>query len=232
VFSAIDQSAIGAEALVRWHHPTRGRIDPAMFVSIAEESGLIERLGHFVIERALSDLRSWRDSGLVGDDFAIHANVSQKQLSTAAFVHQVSALLRDHQVRPRQLVFEARETALTVQNVEVQRTVRSLRRLGVQIAIDNFGTGASALSVLTDVGADLLKLDGSLALPSGSSEADIRLVRALVLLAHALDMRVVAERVSGAEQMRRLRAAGCDYLQGNLLAAPLSADRFRPTASY
>jgi EAL domain-containing protein (putative c-di-GMP-specific phosphodiesterase class I) len=95
----------------------------------------------------------------------------------------------------------------------------------VQVAVDNFGTGSRALAVLTDVGADVLKLDGSLALPSGSSESDIRLVRALVLLAHALQMDVVAERVSGLEQLRRLQAAGCDMVQGNLLGPPTPADQ-------
>jgi Amt family ammonium transporter len=104
--------------------------------------------------------------------------------------------------------------------------------LGIQVAVDNFGTGANALSVLTDLGADVLKLDGALALPSGTSDADTRLVRALVLLAHALDMRVIAERVSGIEQLRRLRAAGCDEVQGHLLGEPQSADVFTPTSAY
>jgi EAL domain-containing protein (putative c-di-GMP-specific phosphodiesterase class I) len=129
-------------------------------------------------------------------------------------------------------VLEARESALLGHKSDVDRSVRALRRLGIRIAIDNFGTGANALSVLTDVGADLLKLDGSLALPSGSSDADTRLVRAVVLLAHALDMRVVAERVSGIEQLRRLRSAGCDYVQGNLLGAPTTADKLVAATVY
>jgi diguanylate cyclase (GGDEF)-like protein len=232
VFSAISETAVGAEALVRWQHRTRGRIDPATFISIAEETGSIGRLGEFVLERALADARIWRDQQLVAEDFAVHANVSQVQLASSSFVHQVLAQLRKFRIQPRELVLEARETALLGNNTDVQRTVRALRRVGVRIAVDNFGTGSNALSVLTEVGADILKLDGSLALPSGSSDADTRLVRALVLLAHALDMRVVAERVSGAEQLRRLRAAGCDYLQGNLLSAPTSADRFDPTVSF
>jgi EAL domain-containing protein (putative c-di-GMP-specific phosphodiesterase class I) len=154
------------------------------------------------------------------------------QLASTSFVPLVLALLRENKVQPSQLVLEARETALLHTNIDVQRTIRALRRVGVQVAVDNFGTGANSLAVLTDVGADILKLDGSLALPSGSSESDTRLVRALVLLAHALGMRVVAERVSGAEQLRRLRAAGCDYVQGNLLAAPASFGSFDPNASF
>ena len=220
VFSAVTRRASATEALVRWTHPTRGRIDPTTFVSVAEESGSIGRLGEFVLRTSLTDLRHWIDQGLVGDDFTVHANVSQVQLSSSSFVHQVQTILRDRGVAASRLVLEARESALVSSNVDVQRTVRALRRIGVRIAVDNFGTGASALSVLTDVGADYLKLDGSLALPSGSSDADIRLVRALVLLAHALDMQVVAERVSGAEQLKHLRAAGCDFVQGHLLGIP------------
>jgi diguanylate cyclase (GGDEF)-like protein len=232
VFSAITQTAVGAEALVRWNHPTRGRIDPLDFVSIAEESGSIGKLGEFVLEQAMTDTRLWIEQQLVGADFAIHVNVSQVQLASTSFVNLVLSMLRRHRLRPNQLVLEARESALLGHKSDVDRSVRALRRLGIRIAIDNFGTGANALSVLTDVGADLLKLDGSLALPSGSSDADTRLVRAVVLLAHALDMRVVAERVSGIEQLRRLRSAGCDYVQGNLLGAPTTADKLVAATVY
>lgn len=232
VFSAISQRAIAAEALVRWHHPQLGRVDPATFVSIAEESGSIGRLGEFVLEQAMTDTRLWIEQGLVADDFAVHVNVSLIQLASSSFVNLVMQMLRHHGLRPEQLVLEAREASLLGRNVDVERSIRALRRLGVQIAIDNFGTGAKALSVLTDVGADVLKLDGSLALPSGSSDADTRLVRAIVLLAHALEMRVIAERVSGIEQLRRLRAAGCDYVQGNLLAEPAAADGLVVSTTY
>ncbi len=232
VFSAITQKAIGAEALVRWNHPQLGRIDPATFVSIAEESGSIGRLGEFVLEQSMTDARLWIEQGLVDERFAVHVNVSLIQLASSSFVNLIMQMLRHHRLQPEQLVLEAREASLLGRNVDVERSIRALRRSGVQIAIDNFGTGAKALSVLTDVGADVLKLDGSLALPSGSSDADTRLVRAIVLLAHALEMRVIAERVSGIEQLRRLRAAGCDYVQGNLLAEPGPADGLTVTTSY
>jgi EAL domain-containing protein (putative c-di-GMP-specific phosphodiesterase class I) len=118
-------------------------------------------------------------------------------------------------------VLEVREASLVDDDAdEVIRSVRALRRVGVRVAIDNFGTGSYALSLMTDIGADVLKLDGSLALPNGSSETDTRVVRALVLLAHALNMEVVAERVTGLEQLRRLRAAGCDLVQGHLVGSP------------
>jgi diguanylate cyclase (GGDEF)-like protein len=232
LFSSVTRKAVGAEALVRWEHHEQGAMEPSDFIRIAEESGAIGRLGELVLERALIETRRWIDGGVVGDDFAVHVNVSQLQLASPSFVTAVQSTLRLHDLEPHRLVLEARETALLGQNPDIDRSVKALRRSGVQVAIDNFGTGANALSVLTDVGADILKLDGSLALPSGSTDADTRIVRAIVLLAHALGMRVVAERVSGTDQLRRLRSAGCDLVQGNLLASAGPADELTMVAPY
>ena len=225
VFSTVTNALAGAEALVRWDHPVKGPMEPAEFISIAEESATIGPLGEFVLEQALAETRRWIDGGVVGDDFSIHVNVSPLQLASSSFVVQVETLLHGHHLAPRRLVLEVRESALLGRNADVDRSVRTLRRLGVQIAIDNFGTGANSLALLTDLGADILKLDGSLALPAGSTDSDTKLVRAVVLLAHALDMRVVAERVTDNDQLRRLRSAGCDLAQGNLLAPPEPPDR-------
>jgi len=232
VYSAVTRQATAAEALVRWHHPARGRIDTSEFVAIAEESGTVAKLGEFVLDQAMIDLRRWIDGKVVADDFAVHVNVSQMQLASGSFVNLVLAMLRRHRLQPSNLVLETRERALLGRNADIDRTVRALRRIGVGVAIDNFGTGPNALSVLTDVGADILKLDGSLALPAGTTEADTRLVRSVVLLAHALDMRVVAERVSGVEQLRRLRSAGCDELQGNLLSPAVPADQIASSTRF
>jgi diguanylate cyclase (GGDEF)-like protein len=224
IFSAVSERAEAAEALVRWNHPTRGRIDAGEFIPVAEETGVIVAIGDWVLQQACVATRHWIDDGVVGQRFAVHVNVSRLQLANPTFVNRVVELLREYHLRPRQIVLEAREATLLGDSGEVVRTVRALRRVGVRIALDNFGTGSNALSLLTDVGADVLKLDGGLALPSGSSDADTRVVRALVLLAHALNMEVVAERVTGLEQLRRLRAAGCDLVQGHLVGRPGPAD--------
>lgn len=224
IFSAVSERAEAAEALVRWNHPVRGRIDAAEFIPVAEETGVIVPIGDWVLQQACAATRKWIDDGVVGQRFAVHVNVSRLQLSSSAFVNRVVDLLRDYRLRPRQIVLEAREATLLGDGAEVVRSVRALRRVGVRIALDNFGTGSNALSLLTDVGADVLKLDGGLALPSGASDADTRVVRALVLLAHALNMEVVAERVTGLEQLRRLRAAGCDLVQGHLVGKPGPAE--------
>ncbi len=225
IFSAVSEQAEAAEALVRWAHPTRGRIEARDFIAIAEEIGVITELGNWVLAEAVATTRAWIDDGTVGPKFSVHVNVSRRQLGDAGFVDCVVGLLRDHRLRPPQLVLEASETTFLGDEGDALRAVQALRRVGVRIALDNFGTGSNALSLLTDVGADVLKLDGSLALPAGTSETDTRVARALVLLAHALKMEVVAERVSGVEQLRRLRAAGCDLVQGHLVGSPTSADQ-------
>lgn len=226
IFSAVSEQAEAAEALVRWSHPIRGRIEASEFIPVAEETGVIVPIGDWVLEQACVATRSWIDNGVVGARFAVHVNVSRLQLANSSFVNRVVDLLREHKLRPRQIVLEAREATLLGRDADaVIRSVRALRRVGVRIALDNFGTGSNALSLLTEIGADVLKLDGSLALPSGASEADTRVVRALVLLAHALNMEVVAERVTGVEQLRRLRAAGCDLVQGHLVGKPSAPDQ-------
>jgi diguanylate cyclase (GGDEF)-like protein len=226
IFSAVSEKAEAAEALLRWAHPQRGRVEANEFIPVAEETGVIVPIGDWVLQQACAATRKWIDDGTVGQRFAVHINVSRLQLANASFVNRVVDMLREYRLRPRQIVLEAREATLLGSDTdEVIRSVRALRRVGVRVALDNFGTGSNALSLLTDVGADVLKLDGSLALPSGASEADTRVVRALVLLAHALNMEVVAERVTGLEQLRRLRAAGCDLVQGHLVGKPCAADQ-------
>jgi diguanylate cyclase (GGDEF)-like protein len=225
IFSAVSERAEAAEALIRWNHPVRGRIEASEFIPVAEETGVIVPIGDWVLQQACAATRRWLDEGVVGSRFAVHVNVSRLQLANPNFVGRVVDLLREYQLRPRQIVLEAREATLLGDSEHVIRSVRALRRVGVRVALDNFGTGSNALSLLTEVGADVLKLDGSLALPSGSSEADTRVARALVLLAHALNMEVVAERVTGLEQLRRLRAAGCDLVQGHLVGKPTPPDQ-------
>ena len=234
IFSTVGHDAVGVEAFVRWTDPVHGVIDPATFVSVAEEAGVIARLGEQVLARAVTDLARWEAEGSIGPDFSLHINTSRVQLASNAFVGTVLGVLRTHGVDPSRLVLEVRETALAGRTSDVDRSIRALRRDGVNIAVDDFGPGSKALAVMTDVGADLLKLDSALALPEGSPDSQLRVVRAIVLLAHALEMEVVAERVSSVRQLDHLVAAGCDRVQGDLLSAPCGADDldFSPSDAF
>ncbi len=225
IYSAVSRCAVGAEALLRWNHPMLGLVDPATFIAIAEEARSIARLGELVLDRALSDLAGWLRDARVSDAFVVHVNVSRTQLASPTYVGSVAARLRAHGIEPHRLVLEAHETPLLSSQPDVVRTIRALRRLGVRVAIDDFGTGARSLAVLTDVGVDVLKLDGSLALPSGSSLAEIRVVRAVVALAHALDIDVVAERVDGPEQLGATQSSGLRHVAGQPARRAVSARR-------
>jgi len=216
----------GAEALLRWDHPERGPLLPAQFLHLAEESGAIVPIGDWVIRQACLDARAWLDSGLVDRGFSVHVNIAARQLAEGSFVERVLATVRQMELNPHQLTLDFDEDTLNDRQTGNLRAVQALRRFGVQLALDRFGTGISSLTALRTCGADVLKLDGAVARMLGTSGDDDPIVRAIIQLAHALDMQVVAEWVTSADQLRRLRVLGCDLVQGHLLGEPIAADVF------
>jgi diguanylate cyclase (GGDEF)-like protein/PAS domain S-box-containing protein len=216
----------GAEALLRWDHPERGTLLPAQFLHLAEESGAIVPIGDWVTRQACTDARSWLDAGLVDRSFSVHINVAARQLAEGTFVERVLATVRQMELSPHQLTFDFDEDTLNDQQPGSSRSLQALRRFGVQLALDSFGTGISSLTALRSCEADVLKLDGTVARMLGASGDDDPIVRAIIQLAHALDMQVVAEWVTSADQLRRLRVLGCDLVQGHLLGEPTAADLF------
>ncbi len=216
----------GAEALLRWDHPDRGTLLPAQFLHLAEESGAIVPIGDWVTHQACVDTRAWLDAGLVDRTFSVHINVAARQLAEGTFVERVLATVRQMELSPHQLTFDFDEDTLMDQQPGPMRSLQALRRFGVQLALDSFGTGISSLTALRTCEADVLKLDGSIARMLGTSGDDDPIVRAIIQLAHALDMQVVAEWVTSADQLRRLRVLGCDLVQGHLLGEPTGADLF------
>ena len=222
----------GAEALLRWDHPEHGTLLPAQFLHLAEESGVIVPIGEWVIRQACLDARAWLDAGLVDRGFSVHVNIAARQLAEGTFVERVLATVRQMELNPHQLTLDFDENTLNDRQPGNLRAMQALRRFGVQLALDSFGTGISSLTALRSCEADVLKLDGTVARMLGVSGDDDPIVRAIIQLAHALDMQVVAEWVTSADQLRRLRVLGCDLVQGHLLGEPTAADVFGARAPH
>jgi EAL domain-containing protein (putative c-di-GMP-specific phosphodiesterase class I) len=221
---------VGAEALLRWHHPERGLLMPSDFVPLAEESGAIVPMGDWVIRQACRDARAWIDAGLVERSFSVHVNVSGRQMSEGPFVERVIGTVRSLDLLPQQLTLDFDEATLYADQPTTMRALQTLRRFGLSIALDNFGTGVSSLTALRDYRADTLKLDGSIASSLGTDGGNDPIVRSIIQLAHALDMEVVAEWVTGPDQLYRLKMLGCDMAQGYLFGEPCPAEAFAETA--
>ena len=226
IMSTHSSRVVGAEALLRWDHPARGTLHPDEFLHLAEASGAIVPIGDWVVRQSCSDTRQWIDSGIVDRSFSVHVNISSRQLVETTFVERVLATVRQTELSPQQLTLDFDESTLNDRHPGITRSLQALRRFGVRLALDGFGTGVSSLNALRTCEADVLKLDGGEARRLGISGDDDPVVRAIVQLAHALDMQVVAEWVTTPDQLRRLRMLGCDLVQGNLVGMPTGAAAF------
>ena len=215
------------ETFLRWNHPVRGQLAPAVFLELADESGLIGPIGDWVLARACRDLRGWIDAGLVEPSTSVHINVSRRQLADITFVDRTVATLRDCGIDGTRLVCETGEATLVDSNPAILRTVNALKRAGVRIAVDDFGSGYSSLASLRTFPADILKIDGTLVRDVGRVDGgDDPMVRSIIQLAHSLDLSVCAEWVTSDDQLQRLRVLGCDLVQGNRIGAASPADEF------
>ena len=223
LFSLQTQVLVGAEALVRWRHPERGVLPPSGFIPFAEESGLIDSIGSFVLEEACGQLAQWSCQVGWPADFTVAVNVSGRELSGHVLRERVADTLRRHGVRPAQLCLEIAETALIQHVSEVQETLALLSATGVRVALDDFGTGYSTLGRLRQLSADTLKIDRSFVEHIGRSHRDQQIVAAVIAMAHALDMTVIGEGIENRRQLSILRLLSCDLGQGYFLAPPLTA---------
>ncbi|WOB06812.1 bifunctional diguanylate cyclase/phosphodiesterase [Piscinibacter gummiphilus] len=210
----------GAEALLRWNHPTRGMVSPGIFIPMAERYGLITQLGSWVIDEACRQAREWRDLGL---RLKVAINLSAHQLRQPSLASEIADALNTHQINPDLITCEITETSAMEDVATTVRVLGQLDALGVHISIDDFGTGHSSLSYLRTLPADELKIDRSFVLDLETSEDARKVALAVVNLAKALDLKVVAEGVETEGQNRILRDMGCDQLQGYLFAKPMSA---------
>jgi diguanylate cyclase (GGDEF)-like protein/PAS domain S-box-containing protein len=214
----------GAEALIRWNHPTRGLISPAQFISIAEDSGLILPIGTWVIEEACRQVRDWVNAGL--PKLTMSVNVSGLQIQGGNFVESLSSILLDIGLDPRVLELEVTESLLMKRPEIAAAILRAVREKGVRVAIDDFGTGYSSLSYLTRLPLDTLKIDQSFVRQITTTPHETSIVTAIIGMGQSLKLRVVAEGVETAEELAFLLAHNCDEAQGFYFSRPLPSAEF------
>jgi diguanylate cyclase (GGDEF)-like protein/PAS domain S-box-containing protein len=212
-------AVVGMEALIRWRHPQQGMVPPQQFIGIAEETGLINPIGRWVMREACRQTRRLIDE--FGRPIRVSVNVSARQLAQQGFAAEVREALADAGLAPSALELELTESALIEDLERTAAMLGELQALGVKLAVDDFGTGYSGLAYLRKLPIDILKLDRSFVLQDDGRISAFDFVKAFVDMAHALQLSVVAEGVETTEVLDFLRAAACDEAQGYLLGRPL-----------
>jgi diguanylate cyclase (GGDEF)-like protein len=212
---------VGVEALVRWQHPTRGRIGPAEFIQVAEETGAILDIGRWVLREACRQMATW-NAFASPLPFTVNVNASAREAGQPTFVHQVLATIGEAGIDPARVVIEMTETALLQDWKATQAKLHSLRDAGLGIAVDDFGTGYSSLSYLQRFPVTELKIARDFVSDDPDPER-WQLASSIIALGRALRLKVIAEGVEHRSQLQRLRGLGCDYAQGYYLARPLES---------
>jgi EAL domain-containing protein (putative c-di-GMP-specific phosphodiesterase class I) len=216
---------IKAEALIRWEHPVRGMVSPGEFIPLAEEAGMIDYLGDWIFRHACSWARRWNKRYQEG--FQVSVNVSPLQFQgNARYCEHWPAFMRSERIPERSVVVEITEGLLLHADPSVTDRLRALRDGGIEVAIDDFGTGYSSLSYLKKFNIDFLKIDQSFVRNLATDESDKALSEAIIVMAHRLGLKVIAEGVETEEQKHHLLSAGCDYVQGYLYSRPVPAEQF------
>ena len=216
----------GMEALLRWQHPRRGLVGPSEFVPLAEETGLIVPIGAWVLRTACGQLRAWRNAGYPTMRVAVNFSARQFQDEDLALV--VAAILEQCDLAPRFLEIEITESDILKNPSRAQSLLREFTELGVRVALDDFGTGYSSLNHLRSFPGASIKIDRSFVRNVCSEQHDAAIVRSLIVMAHNLGLKVIAEGVETAEQLAFLRDNACDAIQGFLISRPVPAEDITP----
>src|SRR6185369_15165196 len=215
---------VGMEALVRWQRPGHGIISPDRFIPVAEENGLIVRLGTYVLQEACRQNKAWQDAGL--PKLKVAVNLSARQLRDNDFVPLVMKILADTGLEPHYLELELTESALMGDAGDTVCKLLSLKEQGISISVDDFGTGYSSLSYLKHLPIDTIKVDRSFVRDIVNDPDDAAIVDAIVAMAHSLKLNVIAEGVETHEQLEFLRNLKCQQVQGYFFARPLDPQQF------
>ncbi len=216
----IHNRIVGAEALIRWRHPTRGLLQPGEFIAVAEESGLIVPLGYWIIHSACKHLTDLTSKGFT--DVQIAVNVAFKQFQDKNFVQTVANIIQKHEVAAGRLEFELTETTMMIEGHAVDHSLQQLSDLGIDISLDDFGTGYSSFAHLQRLPISALKIDRCFVSSAITNEDDATIVKAIINLAHSLSMQVIAEGAETLEQVEFLCNNHCDQVQGYYFSKPVS----------
>jgi diguanylate cyclase (GGDEF)-like protein len=221
IVAAADGRVTGAEALLRWTHPTRGSVAPAVLIPLAEQSGEIIPIGQWALERAWSDRSRWQSQH--AKELSVSVNVSAHQLMAAGFADTVAAVLESAPTDPGLLTLEVTESIFVRDGDRARLVLNDLKSMGVRLALDDFGTGYSSLGYLRRLPLDIVKVDREFVAHLGSEGTNHTIVSAVIQLAHGLGLTVVSEGVETVDQHRELTALGCDACQGFYFARPMPA---------
>jgi EAL domain-containing protein (putative c-di-GMP-specific phosphodiesterase class I) len=218
---AATQQVRGFEALVRWNHPRQGLLSPVAFLPAARHAGLMPAISESVIRRATTDLVKWQEAGMTAP---VSLNCAPPELLSGVFVRQLAAATASAGLRPDDFVIEVTEDSFISDPERARELVLQLRNRGLQVSIDDYGTGFSSLAYLRDLPIDELKIDRSFVRTITTDRRSEMIVESTIRMAHALDLRVVAEGVEDAATAAKLIATGADVLQGYHLARPMPAE--------
>jgi EAL domain-containing protein (putative c-di-GMP-specific phosphodiesterase class I) len=224
IFDMTGQRHRGAEVLLRWNHPEKGSVSPAVFIPLAEATGQIVGIGDWVLEQACRNWSAWRNGGIDPGFLAI--NISRIQFRRR-FSKRLAELMSEYGVPPEALELEITEGVLLDDHKQVAEELGSLRAIGMKLSLDDFGTGYSSLSYLKRFRFDVLKIDRSFVAGVPDNADDVSLVKAILAMAKGLDIKVVAEGVENRDQLSFLTAQGCDLAQGFFLARPMNEMAYR-----
>ena len=220
-----------AEALLRWRHPERGLVAPDQFIPAAEHSGLIVPIGEWVLDEACRQLVEWRRHDICAPGMSMSVNLSRRQLADPDLAEKVETVLARSGVAPQDVCFEVTESGVADEPEVALRRLAELKELGVELSLDDFGTGLSSLAVLDAYPLDMLKIDRSFVASLGQGMRPQRLFAAIVGVAHALGLRAVAEGIETQDQLDTVARIGCDAVQGFHLCRPGAADVIAPAFS-
>ena len=210
----------GVEALIRWNHPQHGLVPPKEFIPLAEECGLIDPIGEWVLETACKQYRTWQNNDLAPGRLAV--NISSRQFMRTDFVDVINRIITNTGILSQQLELEITESLLLDERINASSIFSDLEAMGVKLAIDDFGTGYSSLGYLKSFPINILKIDRTFTKDIPADKQATTLTLSIIAMAHALNMQVVAEGVETKEQLELLRAHQCDFIQGYYFSRPLS----------